>query len=166
MLYRTILCATDGLGHSERAVRRAAVMARETGAELHVVHVGEPAFGALTHGEEYLARTRELDTARVRAQIKEATADGDVVASPHFVTGGDSSVAGHIAALAESVDADLIVVGSHGRGPIAGMLAGSVSQQLPHETHRPVLVLSGTMPRHRAPRRRIRQALHAEPLHA
>ena len=41
MLYQTILCATDGREHSERAMRRAAVIARETGAELHVVNVEE-----------------------------------------------------------------------------------------------------------------------------
>jgi nucleotide-binding universal stress UspA family protein len=48
-----------------------------------------------------------------------------------------------ILAAADEVDADLIVVGSRGRGPIRSMLLGSVSAEVTNESRRSVLVARG-----------------------
>ena len=48
-----------------------------------------------------------------------------------------------IVACADSIDADMIVVGSHGRGAIATAFLGSVSRGVLHEARRPVLVVRG-----------------------
>jgi nucleotide-binding universal stress UspA family protein len=42
---------------------------------------------------------------------------------------------------ANEIDADLIVVGSRGLGPVGGTLLGSVSRKVLHDAKRPVLIV-------------------------
>jgi nucleotide-binding universal stress UspA family protein len=47
-------------------------------------------------------------------------------------------------AYADSIDADMIVVGSRGHGRLASALLGSVSRAILREARRPVLVIRGS----------------------
>jgi nucleotide-binding universal stress UspA family protein len=157
MLYRTILCATDGLEHSDRALGRAARMAGELDAELHVLHIGQPMRSLDLVGGEYVtewamragerserAGHRDERAERVRDQLVALMReDPDLWVVPRFVAAAKGSMADQIAAFAERIDADLIVVGSRRRGPIGEAITGSTAQRLPNETKRPVLVLAG-----------------------
>jgi len=57
-----------------------------------------------------------------------------------IVEPGDPSLV--IAGVAERLDADLVVVGRRGLGPIAGLVLGSVSERLSHACRRPVVLVS------------------------
>src|SRR5262245_33096623 len=66
-------------------------------------------------------------------------ADGEIL---------EGDPATEIVGLARERDADLIVIGSHGRGAATGALLGSVSSAVVHEADRPVFVARARTPRH------------------
>jgi nucleotide-binding universal stress UspA family protein len=141
-MFKRILCATDGSEHGDRALRQAARMAQAGDGELHLAHVIEriPGGGRLAGHNVFLTES-EIDS-RIILQAEMAERAG-VTAEVHLVRG-----AGHpakqLAELADRIDADLIVLGSRGHAPLAGVVLGSVTQQLLHVTGRPVLALPPT----------------------
>ena len=139
-MFKRILCATDGSERSDRALRQAARMALADDGELHVAHVIEriPGGGRLA-GQNVFLTEDEIDSRIVR-QAEEMTQRAGVKAEVHLVRGGGNP-AKQLAELAERIDADLIVLGSRGHAPLAGVVLGSVTQQLLHQTDRPVLAL-------------------------
>lgn len=136
-----ILVATDGSDASREAVRFGVELAVEHEAELIFVHV-VPAVdvapatvlaigGAFPHEPSRDDRALLEDAAAVAASR-------DVVSTTAMLTG---DTVDEIVAYADSRDADLIVIGSRGRGSIASTLLGSVSRDVLQESKRPVLVI-------------------------
>jgi nucleotide-binding universal stress UspA family protein len=137
-----ILLATDGSRNSEATTQTAIGLARSTGSELHVVHVGEflPTFFAHTETEsrQIASEAREL----LAEQVLRVEADGGTVTEAHLRLGKADK---EIVALAEKIGAGLIVVGSRGLGRVKRALMGSVSDSVVRRAHGPVLVVRGEM---------------------
>lgn len=140
---KKIVIATDGSPSALEAVEYGLELAADQGAEPIVVHVAPateviPVAGYGMGGP--VAVPHELDEYD-RASLDEAVeiaARRGLEAKTELLVG---NAAHAIVAYADSVDADLIVVGSRGHGAIAGALLGSVSRRVLHEAKRPVLVV-------------------------
>ena len=137
-MFKTIVIATDGSSDGERALALARSIAIDTLARLVIVHVTEIVGGK--GGLYAMPLDDELVKVSMYAQVELLRADGiDArVITQNVRLGGPAFV---IADIADSVDADLIVVGSRGRAPLTGAVLGSVSARLQHIAHRPVLVV-------------------------
>ena len=141
----TILLATDGSREAQLAAATAADLARSTGSELHVVHVGEMplVYHPERHAyraeyEEHEKEAQQLLEAEV-ARVKGAAA---TVAQSHLRMGrANARVAEEIVELAQSIDAGLIVMGSRGQGRLRRALVGSVSESVLRHAHCPVTIV-------------------------
>jgi nucleotide-binding universal stress UspA family protein len=133
------VAGTDGSPGSAAALRWALAEARRRGARLDVVHVWHYPWVVVAAGAAAAAVGREEYEAEGRRVLEQATAAleaerGDVEIHPML---GSGSVADVLVRAAG--DADLLVVGSRGRGGFTGLLLGSVSLQVAH--HAPCAVV-------------------------
>jgi nucleotide-binding universal stress UspA family protein len=140
MMFKRILCATDGSEHGDRALRQAARMTRDSDGELHLAHVTQRIPGGSQLGGQDVFLTEFEIESRIVRQSEEIAQQTGVKAKVHLIA-GSRAPAKQLAKLADRIDADLIVLGSRGHTPLAGVVLGSVTQQLLHETGRPVLAL-------------------------
>ncbi len=137
-MFKTIVIATDGSAHAERAFVLAEALAAEDKARLVVVHVTELVGGK---GGVFPAAADEDE---IRTDIETRVADMNrdgMTADAMTVTVHRGGPAHAIAEVADTVDADLIVVGSRGHSPASEVLLGGVPIRLMHIAHRPILVV-------------------------
>jgi nucleotide-binding universal stress UspA family protein len=137
-MFKTILWATDGSETAAKALPYALGLAEPEHAKLFVAHAHELLTGR-GGGYPVLADESELRE-RIAEQVKDLRSGGlDATFVVRTCTAGHAAKT--IAEVAEEVDADLIVIGTHGYGRVAGLLIGSVTQALLHEGVCPVLAV-------------------------
>jgi nucleotide-binding universal stress UspA family protein len=140
---KTIVIATDGSPSAREAVELGLDLAAEQRAEPVIVHV-VPAFDLFPSVGFGMSSAQEHEpTTEDRSSLEEAktlAAERGVEAKTELLHG---SPVDEIVAYADSIDADLIVIGSRGHGAFASALLGSVSLGVLHEARRPVLVVRG-----------------------
>ena len=135
---KQILVATDGSESAEEAVSQAIELAHSTGAKLVVAYVRHAPLPVLGEPVYQRSLSIELRLAQETTALAATRACGAGIDVETEVVEGDP--AKRILDLARVRDVDLIVVGSRGRGALAGTLLGSVSREILRHADRPVLV--------------------------
>lgn len=139
-----LLAATDLSAPARHAAERAALVAKETGAALDLIHVAS--FAPLDKLRQLVAdipaelEQRMLDTAREEMNELSAT-----FMKHHGVSAGVNVVSGplltELSAQAETVRADLVVLGARGASFMRHVLLGSTAERMVSRTTRPILVV-------------------------
>jgi len=138
-MYDKILVAVDHSEHSDRAVLAARDLAVLSKGEVWVLHLREREIGVKT-GLVAIDETTEDANAAVAASVEVLTQAG-VKAHGEVRNTIFGYAAREIVADAQEIGADVIVVGSRGRGDLAGLLLGSTAHKVIHLSDRPVLVV-------------------------
>lgn len=136
-MFKTIVWATDGSELADGALDYVRELARQDGSRIVAVHANELMRGR-SSGYPVLADEPELEE-KIGKQIEELRSVG--LDATFEVRSDSKSVAALIAEAAEDVDADLIVVATHGAGGFTAALMGSVARALCHTAKTPVLVV-------------------------
>ena len=146
-MYKRILIPVDGSATSKKALTAALQLAREGGGRLRLLHsVDELAY---LSGFEYsgdVIRVARDNAAKVlddaSAMVKAAGVEVDQI----LVDQPGQRLGETVSEAARSWDADMIVVGTHGRRGFSRMFMGSGAEQVIRVATVPVLVIRGEEP--------------------
>jgi nucleotide-binding universal stress UspA family protein len=123
-MYKKVLIATDGSVTAGHAAEVGMDVAKASGAEALLLHVGDP-----------------KDGKKVLAQAEKSFAKSGVPVSTVSVSGDPADM---ICEIAERESADLIVVGNKGMTGAKRFLLGSVPNQVSHHSPCNVLIVKTT----------------------
>jgi nucleotide-binding universal stress UspA family protein len=139
-----VVVGVDGSEHSRWALHWATYVGERTGRRVRAVQAWEYPAVSVVPGSEPPADLDEMDlrTAEaLAAVVREELAEMDGAVECSVLRG---PAAGAILEAAD--DADLLVLGSRGRGGFRGLLLGSVSRQCVEHAGCPVLIARGDLP--------------------
>ncbi|TXL74329.1 universal stress protein [Vineibacter terrae] len=133
-----LLVAVDGSAHAARAVAHAiSLVKRGLATRLHLLNVQPPldeAIGKLIAPETIDAHRRDAGN-KALSSAQAMCADASVPAESHVDAGRPGAV---IVEQASALDCAAIVMGTRGHSGAAGMLMGSVTQDVVNRGSRPV----------------------------
>jgi nucleotide-binding universal stress UspA family protein len=147
-MYKHILIATDGSELVQRAVTHGLTLAKSVGAQASFVTATKmwsamEMTGHATHGELHPTVDYETKSSKwaneVLAACREKADKAGVISTTIHVADTDPDKA--IMETAKTRGCDLIVMASHGRGPIGRLLLGSVALKVLTYTSIPVQIV-------------------------
>jgi nucleotide-binding universal stress UspA family protein len=144
-MYEAIVVGTDGSNRAAIAVAHAIVLAKMSGAKLHVVHAVRPVASAVGAGVDFAgAAVAEANLLHdqgdvICAQVLAEAAREGVSAEMHNADGDPADV---LIKVAESLKADLVVVGNKGMSGIRRFVLGSVPNKVSHHCPCSLLIVN------------------------
>lgn len=144
---KRILFPTDFSECAERALRIAESLAERYDAELHKLHVivwsGTGLHPGILFGMSSVEREQFLEKARraVDERLARDAAESDRTYEARPTQVVHTSAADAIADYVDEHDIDLVVIGTHGHGPIKKLLLGSTAEKVVRTARCPVLTV-------------------------
>lgn len=150
-MYRHIVVALDGSNNADFALEHAAELARLAGARLTLAHIINPVdmaidFPQLVYQAAYAdmaekRATEIIDAAEKKVHEKGLTNIERYIGSS--VASDNDDMVDALLRHAKQIDADMLVLGTHGRSGLMHVLMGSFAQTLLRHSDIPVLVVRG-----------------------
>jgi len=132
---RKIVVATDFSERSDRAIRRATLLAKDIGASLLLVHVvDDDQPRRLVKAEQKIATDLLSEQSGSIRDVDGLECDFSVVLGEAFEGVGQ---------IAESIDADLVVIGPHRREALKDVFIGTPAERTIRKSRLPVLMSNG-----------------------
>ena len=145
-MFRTIVVPLDGSSFGEHAIPMALSIANRSGASLRLIHVLRPFVEMVPeltayHGpiEAEYRQEKQLYLDRIVQRIREVSS---VPVTTEMIEG---DICGCIREAVSERKADLVVMTTHGRGPLARFWLGSVADELVRELPVPLLLVHPSM---------------------
>lgn len=145
-MYKKILVAIDGSDVADHAFESALQLAKTENAQLFALHVIEsPHFYLPEAGidptpiHEAMVDEGERITQQARDRLKKEGVHGQSGMLDNFLSGHDT--VDQIQHMADEFDADLVVMGTHGRSGFKRLMLGSVAEAFIRMSTRPVLLI-------------------------
>ena len=144
--YQNIIVPTDGSVNSKRALGHAVIIASAVGATITLVYVANIVsvisnFDQIPNANGYVTEQVALDMEEDGKKILEDFAKAipqDVSVKSVFEVGSPGPA---ILSVAKKYNADLIIMGSRGLGPLKGLFMGSVSSYVVTHSVCPALIV-------------------------
>ena len=141
---RRILCPTDFSDFSRRALRYAVALARWYEAEITLLHVVPlvPSVATATFPPGVSPLTLEpVSHDRILEELRRFAEPAAAVGLRFDTVVRDGSAVGEVLDLARTLPADLLVMGTHGRGGFERLVLGSVAEKVLRKACCPVLTV-------------------------
>lgn len=154
--YKTILYSTDLSANAAHAFRHAISLAKAYNAQIHILHMmpemdaAVVSYVASVMGEDKFAGMEQDHELELREEIRgklDRFAAEELAEFPEELARVASVIVHHgnavagILTEADRLSADLIVMGTHGKGPMHYAFLGSVAEKVLRKTLRPVMVI-------------------------
>jgi nucleotide-binding universal stress UspA family protein len=138
-MFKHLLVPLDGSRLAEAALPVAASLAQGLQASVTLLHIVERDPPRAVHGDAHLTNPDEA-LAYLEEVVRRAFASG-IVAECHVHSAEVGDVARSIVDHGEELAPDLVVMCTHGRGGLRGLLFGSIAQQVVGQGAIPVLLI-------------------------
>jgi nucleotide-binding universal stress UspA family protein len=136
---KRILVPCDFSDTSAAAVRYGIALARNFGARVHFLHVGDRAQSQF-ESEFPIGLENAVEDAVRERLLRIVTPQEQVEINPEFAV-RPGAPAAEIVRYAQEANVDLIVMGTHGRGFVGHMVMGSVAEKVVRTASCPVLTV-------------------------
>lgn len=138
-MFKHLLVPLDGSGLAETVLPAAAYLAERLGAAITLIHIIEAGASPTVHGDRHLTRLKEAES--YLEDTGRRFFPADVRLRCHVHPAGVKEVSAGIVLHEAELAPDLIVMCTHGRGGLRGLLFGRIAQQVVESGTIPVLMM-------------------------